>query len=101
MKKRLLAAFATILFFSANAQWQNQNAGFTNDTLGFYEMSIVNQNTAWVICYDGKLGLSSNRLVLDFTRTTNGGNSWIAGKMGNDSTLQFSNISAISDQEAW
>ena len=102
MRKSLLSAIAlVVLIFTANAQWQIQNAGFTNDTLGFYEMSIVNKNTAWAICYDGKAGLFSNRLILDFTRTTNGGKTWTPGKMGNDSSLQFSNISAISGKEAW
>jgi photosystem II stability/assembly factor-like uncharacterized protein len=101
MKKHLLTAVAMIMIITANAQWQPQNAGFTNDTLGFYEMSIPNKNTAWVICYDGKRGLFSNRLVLDFTRTTDGGNTWVPGKMGNDSSLQFSCISAISETEAW
>jgi photosystem II stability/assembly factor-like uncharacterized protein len=101
MKKYLLSVLSTLLILTANAQWLNQNAGFANDTLGFYEMSIVNKKTAWAICYDGKAGLFSNRLVLDFTRTKNGGDTWIAGKMGNDSSLQFSNISAISEKEAW
>jgi photosystem II stability/assembly factor-like uncharacterized protein len=101
MKKNLLSAVAFFLIFTANAQWLNQDAGFINDTLGFYEMSIVNKNTAWTICYDGKNGLGSGRLVLDFTRTTNGGATWLPGKMGNDSTLEFSNISAVSETEAW
>lgn len=101
MKKYLLLLVSALLLLSARAQWLSQNAGFSNDTLGFYEMSIVNKKTAWAICYDGKAGLFSNRLVLDFTRTKNGGDTWIAGKMGNDSSLQFSNISAVSEKEAW
>ena len=64
-------------------------------------MSLPDKNTAWAVCYDGKVGLLSGRPVLDFTRTTNGGNTWIPGKMGNDKTLRFSNISAIDGQEAW
>ncbi|HZH65058.1 MAG TPA: T9SS type A sorting domain-containing protein, partial [Flavisolibacter sp.] len=82
-------------------QWLQQNAGFTNDTLGFYEMSLPDKNTAWAVCYDGKRGLLSGRPVLDFTRTTNGGATWIPGKMGTDRTLRFSNISAINGLEAW
>jgi photosystem II stability/assembly factor-like uncharacterized protein len=101
MKKYVLSAVAIILLFTANAQWQVQNAGFTKDTLGFYEMSLPNQQTAWAVCYDGKNGLFSGRPVLDFTRTTDGGNTWIPGKVGTDRTLRFSNISAIDGQEAW
>jgi photosystem II stability/assembly factor-like uncharacterized protein len=101
MKKKLLSAVAIFLIFTANAQWLNQNAGFTNDTLGFYEMSIVNKNTAWAVCYDGKAGLNNGRFILDFTRTIDGGSTWVPGKMGNDQSLQFSNISAVSGKEAW
>jgi photosystem II stability/assembly factor-like uncharacterized protein len=101
MRKHLLSAAAIFLMFTANAQWLGQNAGFTNDTLGFYEMSLPNRNTAWAVCYDGKLGLSNGRFILDFTRTTDGGATWTPGKMGNDHSLQFSNISAIDENEAW
>lgn len=101
MKKHLLTAVALLLLLTAKAQWQIQDAGFTNDTLGFYEMSLPDKNTAWAVCYDGKRGLLSGRSVLDFTRTTNGGATWTAGKMGTDKTLRFSNISAIDGSEAW
>ncbi len=101
MKKYVLAAVTVLLMFTANAQWLQQNAGFTNDTLGFYEMSLPDKNTAWAVCYDGKGGLLSGRPVLDFTRTTNEGDTWIPGKVGSDRTLRFSNISAIDGQEAW
>jgi photosystem II stability/assembly factor-like uncharacterized protein len=101
MRKYLLSLAATLLIVTANAQWQVQNAGFQNDTLGFYEISLPNKNTAWAVCYDGKAGLNNGRFILDFTRTTNGGATWVPGKMGNDHSLQFSNISAISEEEAW
>lgn len=101
MKKYVLSAVATVLLLTAHAQWLVQNAGFTNDTLGFYEMSLPDKNTAWAVCYDGKGGLLSGRPVLDFTRTTNGGANWKPGKVGTDETLRFSNISAIDGQEAW
>jgi len=101
MSKYLLTAVASLLIFTATGQWQVQNANLVNDTLGFYEMSLPNQNTVWAVCYDGKGGLLSGRPVLAFTRTTDGGNTWTPGQMGNDKTLRFSNISAIDEQEAW
>lgn len=102
MRKYVLSALATFLLFSAHAQWLPQNPGFTSDTVGFYEMSLPDKNTVWAVCYDGKSpGLLSTRAILSFTRTTDGGNTWIPGKMGNDQTLRFSNISAIDGQEAW
>jgi photosystem II stability/assembly factor-like uncharacterized protein len=105
MRKHLLTAIAFLFFLTTTtkAQWINQNAGFSDDTLGFYEISIPNKQTAWAICYDAKpnTGLLRGRFILDFTRTTNGGETWTPGKMGNDYTLQFANISAIDENEAW
>lgn len=101
MKKRLLTALALVLVVIAEAQWLQQNANLINDTLGFYEMSLPDQHTAWAVCYDGKAGLLSTRPILAFTRTTDGGNNWTPGQMGNDRTLRFSNISAIDGKEAW
>jgi Secretion system C-terminal sorting domain len=90
-----------LVFTISYAQWIDQNAGFTNKVLGFYEFSIVNENTVWAICYDGFGGLLGPNPTLDFTRTIDGGNNWIAGSMGADTTLAFSNISALSATEAW
>jgi photosystem II stability/assembly factor-like uncharacterized protein len=101
MKKNLLTAFAFSLMLTANAQWRTQNPGFTNDSVGFYEISIPDKHTAWAVCYDGWFGLLGGKPILDFTRTTNGGNTWKTGKVGTDKTLRFSNISAINGQEAW
>ncbi len=103
MKKRLFSALAAIFLLSApaGAQWLAQDAGFTNNTLGFYEISIVNKDVVWAICYDGIGGLFGPRHILDFTRTTNGGATWTAGKVGTDTTLAFSNICALSATEAW
>lgn len=102
MRKYVLSAFAALLLFSADAQWLPLNPGFTQDTVGFYEMSLPDKNTVWAVCYDGKSpGLLSTRSILSFTRTTDGGATWIPGKIGTDQALRFSNISAINGQEAW
>ncbi|MEO6542003.1 MAG: T9SS type A sorting domain-containing protein [Ferruginibacter sp.] len=101
MKKIFLASVTMFTMFTVSAQWLEQNAGFTNDTLRFYEMSIPNKNTAWAVCFDFRCGLGCGRFIQDFTRTTDGGATWIPGKMGNDHTIEFSNISAIDENEAW
>jgi len=101
MRKYVLSALASCLLFTAQAQWLPQNPGFTNDTVGFYEMSLPDKNTAWAVCYDGKRGLLSGIPTLNFTRTLDGGTTWIPGKVGSDLSLRFSNISAINGEEAW
>jgi photosystem II stability/assembly factor-like uncharacterized protein len=101
MKRKLLTAIAFIMMLTANAQWLVQNPGFTKDSVGFYEMSLPDKNTVWAVCYDGKQGLLSGNPVLSFTRTTDGGNTWIPGYVGTDKSLRFSNISAIDTKEAW
>ncbi|HEX8330967.1 MAG TPA: hypothetical protein VF622_00025, partial [Segetibacter sp.] len=101
MRKLLLAAVAFFLILTAKAQWLTQNHGFTKDSVGFYEMSLPDKNTVWAVCYDGWFGLLSGKPILDFTRTIDGGGTWITGKVGTDRTLRFSNISAIDGQEAW
>jgi photosystem II stability/assembly factor-like uncharacterized protein len=101
--RRIILLFTVLCFCvtTTRAQWVNQNAGFTNRVLGFYEISIVDANVVWAICYDGIGGLFGPAHVLDFTRTTNGGTTWTPGKMGTDSSLAFSNICALSATEAW
>ncbi len=101
MKKFLLSAVSSAFLLTVNAQWRVQDPGFRNDSVGFYEISLPDKNTAWAVCYDGWFGLLSGKPILDFTRTTDGGNTWIPGKVGSDRTLRFSNISAIDGQEAW
>jgi photosystem II stability/assembly factor-like uncharacterized protein len=101
MKRLLLSASACLALLFAKAQWVVQDPGFRNDTLGFYEMSLPDKNTAWAVCYDAWFGLLGGKPILDFTRTTDGGTTWIPGKMGTDRTLRFSNVSAIDGNEAW
>jgi len=84
MKRKLLTAIAFLVMLTANAQWLVQNPGFTKDSVGFYEMSLPDKNTVWAVCYDAKQGLLSGNPVLSFTRTTNGGNTWKPGYVGND-----------------
>jgi photosystem II stability/assembly factor-like uncharacterized protein len=102
--KRIILLLTALSFWTgtAQAQWISQDAGFTaGRKLGFYEISIVDKNIVWAICFDGVNGLLGPVHVLDFTRTTNGGNTWMPGTMGNDSSLAFSNICALSGTEAW
>jgi photosystem II stability/assembly factor-like uncharacterized protein len=101
MKKITLLFSILCSWCTASAQWTNQDAGFSNRTLGFYEISIVNENVVWAICYDGIGGLGSGVPILDFTKTTDGGATWVPGTLNVDTSLAFSNICALSATEAW
>lgn len=100
MKKSILI-FNVFMFsglVSMAQYWGVQSLGLPGAARGVTDISIVDANTVWVICYDGS---GSNMNVLDFSRTTDGGVTWTAGLLGSDTTFAFSNISAVSDSEAW
>lgn len=102
MKKiTLLFAIICLCSTAARAQWIDQDPGYTNRTLGFYEISIVNENVVWAICYDGVGGLGSGVPILDFIKTTDGGTTWIPGVLNIPPSVTFSNICALSADEAW
>ena len=100
MKKSLLLFSVCMLsgLLSMAQYWGVQSLGLPGASRGVTDISIVDANTVWVICYDGS---GSNMNVLDFSRTTDGGVTWTAGLVGSDTTFAFCNISAVSDSEAW
>ena len=101
MKKSILL-FSVLLLCSvySNAQyWMIQNLNLPGTSRGVRDISVVDANTVWAICYDGAPGSGTN--VLDFSHTNDGGNTWTAGLVGSDTTYAFSNICALSYSEAW
>ncbi|CAN5362073.1 hypothetical protein BH11BAC1_BH11BAC1_14220 [soil metagenome] len=100
MKKILLFAFSSLLIStSTNAQaWIEQNSNFATQSEGVLDISVVDDNTAWILGYDGT-GNGVN--FLDFARTIDGGNTFVPGTVGTDTTFQFSNISALNADTAW
>lgn len=101
MKKQLLSLAGACLMFSAmQAQpWLPQDLGMPTGSLGVTDLNAVDANNVWVIMYDGS-GSGANSI--DFSHTTDGGVTWMAGTVGTDTgTYQFSNLSAISGTNAW
>ncbi|MCX7861489.1 MAG: M6 family metalloprotease domain-containing protein [Bacteroidales bacterium] len=79
------------------SQWITQYSGFTTQYRGVSEISIVDANTAWGIAIDG-----NGNPVNEFTRTSNGGQTWTIGTVsGVPSNNRISNICAISATKAW
>lgn len=98
MKKTLL--FLS-LFAAAgmNAQWVQQDTNFPGASVGAKDIMIVDANTVWALAYDGT---SANLPMQDFTRTADGGNTWITGIVDvSDADLTITNISPINAMTAW
>lgn len=80
-------------------EWIIQNTNFSNTSTGAGHIEIVDQNTVWVVSYDGT---GNNANYQEFTKTTDGGINWNVGAINVGNTgLGISMISAISDQVAW
>ena len=79
--------------------WTIQNTGFTTQSRGVKNISIVDENIVWITAYDGS-GDGDN--VQEFSRTNDNGQNWSPGliDVGN-SELGISMIHAISYNTAW
>jgi photosystem II stability/assembly factor-like uncharacterized protein len=100
MKKLYILILSFILSTSAFSQiWVGQNVGYGDKILGMRDLSIVNANTVWITSYDGQYPFVRNRL--DFSRTTDGGKTWLPGIMDMDTNFVTATIQGISATEAW
>jgi hypothetical protein len=100
MRKILLfASSAFLLINTANAQiWVEQNSNLPTVNEGVRDIFAVNDSVVWILGYDGS---GSGVNFLDFAVTTDGGDNFVSGLVGTDTTWQFSNITAVSADTAW
>lgn len=99
--KRLLLAACSLLFtlgVSAQAIWVSQATNFTPVSSGVRYVSAVDSNIVWICSYDGSGG-NANRQ--DFSRTTDGGATWVAGTVPAPASHDWSMIEAVSADSAW
>lgn len=80
--------------------WTFQSSGFKKLSRGIQNISAVDERVAWASAYDGTI---SNGQCIDFCRTTDGGESWLAGTVNipKNESYTISSISAVSATEAW
>lgn len=79
--------------------WIVQNSGFSTASRGINWISIVDANTVWATAYDGSGGAAN---IQEFTKTTDGGNTWTAGNINVGNTgLGISMIHALDANTAW
>lgn len=79
--------------------WIVQNSGFSAASRGINWLSIVDQNVVWATAYDGS---GANANVQQFTKTTNGGTTWMPGNINvGNAGLGISMVQGISSSVAW
>lgn len=79
------------------AEWISQASGFTT-TRGINYMSAADSNSAWATAYDPTAPTGA---CSDFTRTADGGTTWIPGVITNTTGLASSMIFAMSAAKAY
>ncbi len=99
MKKLLLSVALLAAGTAISQEWVEQNTGFFAPSRGISEIKILDASTVWALAYDGS-GDGEN--VQEFTKTTDGGATWVPGTidMGNP-TLEINNISPVSADVAF
>jgi len=100
MKKLLLFAFLVFGAVAAKSQgiWVSQATSFTPVSSGVRYISVVDTNVVWICSYDGSGGGQSRQ---DFSRTIDGGTTWVAGSTPASAAHDWSMIHAISADTAW
>ena len=78
------------------AQWLEQTSGFPDSGKTIFSLNAVNQNVVWAL--GGDPGFSPYHR---FTRTTNGGTSWVSGFVTGATGLVGSCISPHDANTAW
>lgn len=97
--KKLLLSLLMIGGAAHSQSWIEQATGFPDASRGINEIDIVDPNTVWAIAYDGS---GAGAIVQEFTRTTDGGETWTPGLIEmNDPGLEINNLSAVSADVAF
>ncbi|PLX11767.1 MAG: hypothetical protein C0594_03250, partial [Marinilabiliales bacterium] len=85
-------------FEMPESAWIRQASGFETQYRGLMDISITDANTALAISYDG----TSGSMTTDFTKTTDGGTTWVPGIIETGVTgYAPGNISALDANTAW
>ena len=98
MKKVLLSAMVLASTATFAQGWTTQSSGFSEPSRGVNKINIVNPSVVWALAYDG-IDLEND--IQDFTRTTDGGNTWIPGTVAEADGMILTNISAIDGMTAY
>ena len=98
MKKVLLSAMVLASTATFAQGWTVQSTGFSEPSRGIRSIDVVNPSTVWLLAYDGTNPAND---IQDFTRTTDGGNTWIPGTISEAEGMMLTNVSAIDGNTAY
>lgn len=98
MKKVLFLSLFLGLTTLSMSQWVQQATGFAAASRGINHVSVVSPNIVWAAAYDGSGG---GAVIQEFTRTVNGGNTWVPGVVNNATGLELAMIFGLSADVAY
>jgi len=75
-----------------------QATGFTASSRGINRISIADEENVWALAYDGA---NTENNTFDYTRTTNGGETWQPAIFPGYGGLQFADLFALNGDTAW
>jgi hypothetical protein len=78
--------------------WIIQNSGFVSPSRGIQYVHAVSENVAWASAYDGA---GTGSTINEFTKTTDGGNTWTTGQVLGGTTYGIGNICGLSENIAY
>src|SRR5688572_31082115 len=99
--RKILPFVCLALLFNPESKaqiWIEQNSNLPNVSQGITDIYAVNDSVVWIVGYDGT---GSGINLLDFAVSSDGGDNFVPGTVGTDTTWQFSNITAVSADTAW
>ena len=87
------------VYFEPSGEWILQDTTFGNQSTGINYISIADENVVWATAFDGS---GSGENMQQFTKTTDGGNSWESYNINiGNLNLGISMIHAFNEQTAW
>ena len=102
MMKKLLTAvliFCWAIFYGQS--WITQNTGFTSPFRGISQIHVLDPSIVWALALDGS-GSAGAAEVQEFTRTINGGTTWIPGFIDiGFPAYSINNIIPVTASTAW
>lgn len=78
--------------------WVAQATGFADVSTGVRNVCAVDSNVVWISSYDGSGGAANRQ---DYSRTIDGGVTWMAGTTGAPTNYDWSMINAVDADNAW